>query len=169
LNYNTSEWNYFFLKPRDDPLEAGQLLSRVAALEVLPHFEPQFFGLRVPLRFEGKWWWSILSRIGALGKIVFGDLPSQPPPMRVAALEALKSPLSSYKSSAALREKVQGTMVNGSPSGDNVFGQSSPAAKADEIYSSSDKITTGRRAGHKHVRRAGHKHAGVGAPAPQFV
>jgi hypothetical protein len=63
--------------------------------------------------------------------------------MRVAALEALKSPLSGYESSAALREKVQGAMVNGSPSGDNVFGQSSPAAKADEIYSSSNKITTG--------------------------
>jgi hypothetical protein len=31
--------------------------------------------------------------------------------------------------------------VNGSLSGDDVFGQSSPAAKADEIYSDSDKIT----------------------------
>jgi hypothetical protein len=33
-------------------------------------------------------------------------------------------------------------MVNGSPIGNGVSGQSSPAAKADEIYSSSDKTTT---------------------------
>ena len=32
-------------------------------------------------------------------------------------------------------------MVNGSPSGDGVFEQSSPAAKADEIYSTFDKTT----------------------------
>jgi hypothetical protein len=39
-------------------------------------------------------------------------------------------------------EKVQGDMVNGLPSGDDVFGQSPPAAKADEIYSTFDKTTT---------------------------
>jgi hypothetical protein len=33
-------------------------------------------------------------------------------------------------------------MVNGSPSGDGVFGKSSPAAKADEIYSTINKTTT---------------------------
>jgi hypothetical protein len=38
-------------------------------------------------------------------------------------------------------EKAQGTMVGGSPIGDDVSGQSSPAAKAGEIYSSIDKIT----------------------------
>jgi len=39
----------------------------------------------------------------------------------------------------ALREKVQGGKVNGSPSGDGVFEQSSPAAKADQIYSTFEK------------------------------
>jgi hypothetical protein len=33
-------------------------------------------------------------------------------------------------------------MVNGSPSGDGVFRQSSPAAKADETYRTFDKTTT---------------------------
>ena len=33
-------------------------------------------------------------------------------------------------------------MVNGSPSGDDVFVQSSPAAKVDEIYNTFDKTTT---------------------------
>ena len=32
--------------------------------------------------------------------------------------------------------------MNGSPSGDDVFGQPSPAAKTDEIYSTFDKTTT---------------------------
>jgi hypothetical protein len=32
--------------------------------------------------------------------------------------------------------------VNGSSSGDDAFGQSSPAAKVDEIYSTFDKTTT---------------------------
>jgi hypothetical protein len=59
----------------------------------------------------------------------------------VVALEAFKSPLRNYRGSVALREMVQGTMVNGSPSGDGVFEQSSPAAKADEIYSTFDKTT----------------------------
>jgi hypothetical protein len=64
---------------------------------------------------------------------IFGDSPNQPPLARVAALGAFKSPLSGYQDSEALREKTQGTMVSGSPSGDNVFGQSSPAAEAGEI------------------------------------
>jgi len=38
-------------------------------------------------------------------------------------------------------EKAQGTMVGGSRIGDNVSGQSSLAAKANEIYSSIDKTT----------------------------
>jgi hypothetical protein len=38
-------------------------------------------------------------------------------------------------------EKDQGTMVGGLPIGDDVSGQSSPAAKANEIYSSIDKTT----------------------------
>jgi hypothetical protein len=42
----------------------------------------------------------------------------------------------------AQSEKVQGTMLSGSPIGDDVSGKSSPAAKTDEIYSSSDKTTT---------------------------
>jgi hypothetical protein len=56
------------------------------------------------------------------------------------ALEASKSPLGDYRGSVALRDKIQGGMVNGSTSGDNVFGQSSPAAKADEIYCIFDKL-----------------------------
>ena len=38
-------------------------------------------------------------------------------------------------------EKAQGTMVGESPIGVDVSGQSSPAAKADETYSSTHKIT----------------------------
>jgi hypothetical protein len=56
------------------------------------------------------------------------------------ALEAFKSLLSDYRGSVALRDKVQGGMVNGSLSGDDVFGQSSPDAKADEIYCIFDKL-----------------------------
>ena len=38
-------------------------------------------------------------------------------------------------------EKAQGTMEGGSPIGDDASGQSSPAAKVDEIYRSIDKTT----------------------------
>jgi hypothetical protein len=44
---------------------------------------------------------------------VFGASPSQPPLVRVAALEAFKSPLSGYQDLAALRRKTQGTMPSG--------------------------------------------------------
>jgi hypothetical protein len=64
---------------------------------------------------------------------VFGDSPSQPPLVRVAALEAFKSPLSGYQGPQGLREKTQGAMVSGSPSGDDVFGQSSLTAEVGEI------------------------------------
>jgi hypothetical protein len=63
--------------------------------------------------------------------------------VRAAALQAFKSPLCGYHESVALREKVQGAMMSGSPSVGDVFGQSSSAAKADKIYSDSDKTTTG--------------------------
>jgi hypothetical protein len=42
----------------------------------------------------------------------------------------------------ALREKVLGAVVSGSPIGDEVSGQSSTAAKADGICCDSDKTTT---------------------------
>jgi hypothetical protein len=78
-----------------------------------------------------------------LNKKVFGDSPSQPPLVRAGALDALKSPLCGYRGSVALRDEVKGTIVVGSPSGDDLFEQSSPAAKTDEIYSDAGKTTTG--------------------------
>jgi hypothetical protein len=128
------EFEHFEVETRDDPLEAGQLLARIAARECATHFESRLLALE--LRFGLKETTQVMLhfRIEVLDKKVFGKSPSQPPLGRVAALEAFKSPLSGYQGSAALRGKGQGTMVSGSPSGDNVFRQSSPAAKADEIY-----------------------------------
>jgi hypothetical protein len=62
------------------------------------------------------------------------DLEGAPsPPLAlvcVVALEAFKSPLSNDRGSVALSEKPQGGMVNGSPSGDGVFEQSSLAGSS---------------------------------------
>jgi len=55
------------------------------------------------------------------------------------ALEDAKLLLSDYRGSVALRENAEGVLVNGSPSGVDIIGKLSPAAKADGIYSTFDK------------------------------
>jgi hypothetical protein len=97
---------HFGVEPRDEPLEACQLLARIATLETSTHFELRLLALelRFGLKYTG---YGIISRIEALDKKVFGYFPSQPPLMRIAATRlSFKSPLSGYEGSAALRRKA---------------------------------------------------------------
>jgi hypothetical protein len=61
------------------------------------------------------------------------------PPVGSEEEEVASMAISGEPSPEALGEKAQGTMGSGSPIGDDVSGRSSPAAKADEIYSSMEK------------------------------
>ena len=97
------------------------------------------FSSRTPLQCGALRWW-LIYHTEALEMKVFGDSPSQPPLVRVAALEAFKSPLSGYQGPQGLREKTQGAMVSGSPSGEIDFGQSSPAAKTGEFTTIPKKL-----------------------------
>ena len=80
----------------DYQLEASHILPRIAAFEGATHFIPRFSALEVRFSLKGTGG-GIFSRIEALDRKVLGESPSQPPLVRIAALEAFKSPLSGYQ------------------------------------------------------------------------
>jgi hypothetical protein len=66
-------------------------------------------GLRFNVEITGG---GRFSRIKALDRKIFGDSPSQPPLVRVVALEAFKLPVCGYQGSVALREMAQGIALD---------------------------------------------------------
>jgi hypothetical protein len=77
----------------DYQLEDGKLLARIAAIEGATHFIPRLLTLkpRFGLNF-GSAGFGVFSSIEDLDGKVFDESPSQPIPVRVAALEASSRP-----------------------------------------------------------------------------
>jgi hypothetical protein len=109
------DFELFGVEPRDGSneldcqLEASHILARIAAIEGEKRFIPRLSALEFRFGLKGTGC-GIFSRIEALDKKVLGESPSQPLLVRIAALEAFKSPLSAYQGLTALRGKVQGIM-----------------------------------------------------------